>query len=111
MAAGAIHLAQESIEIVTSCSEVQACRPWLVAEMEIVRPTLIVYLGPVAAQALLGSKFKITQSHGTVQRAENLPPIIAPLHPSAILRRRTDDDRHALRSKPLLIYQEALLVL
>ncbi len=73
--------------------EIHACRPWLDAELEVVRPELIVCLGAVAAQSLLGSGFKITQSHGEAQHREGLPPIIATLHPSAILRARTDQDR------------------
>lgn len=76
-----------------SMKEIHACRPWLEAELEAVRPELIVCLGAVSAQSLLGSKFKITQSHGKVQRAEGFPPIIATLHPSAILRARTHEDR------------------
>ncbi len=74
-------------------TEIHACRPWLDAELETVGPKLIVCLGAVAAQSLLGPKFRITQSHGEVQRAEGLPPIIATLHPSAILRARTEEDR------------------
>ena len=76
-----------------SMKEVLACRPWLEAELETVRPKLIVCLGAVAAQSLLGTRFKITQSHGEVQETEGLPPIIATLHPSAILRARSDGDR------------------
>jgi DNA polymerase len=76
-----------------SMREIHACRPWLEAELEAVRPELIVCLGATAAQSLLGSGFKITQSHGKVQQAEGFPPIIATLHPSAILRARTDEDR------------------
>jgi DNA polymerase len=76
-----------------SMKEIHACRPWLEAELEAVRPELIVCLGATAAQSLLGSSFKITQSHGKVQQTEDLPPIIATLHPSAILRARTDEDR------------------
>jgi uracil-DNA glycosylase len=76
-----------------SMREIHACRPWLEAELEAVRPELIVCLGAVAAQSLLGSKFKITQSHGEVQKTEGLPPIIATLHPSAILRARSEEDR------------------
>jgi uracil-DNA glycosylase family protein len=77
-----------------SMKEIHACRPWLEAELETVRPELIVCLGAVAAQALLGSAFKITQSHGKLQQAAGLAPIIATLHPSAILRARTEEDRH-----------------
>jgi uracil-DNA glycosylase family protein len=76
-----------------SMKEIHACRPWLEAELEVVRPELIVCLGATAAQSLLGSGFKITQSHGKVQQVEGFPPIIATLHPSSILRARTDEDR------------------
>jgi uracil-DNA glycosylase len=74
--------------------EIHACRPWLEAELETVRPKLIVCLGAVASQSLLGSRFKITEFHGQIQQAAGFPPIIATLHPSAILRARTDEDRH-----------------
>jgi uracil-DNA glycosylase len=77
-----------------SMKEIQACRPWLMAELETVRPKLIVCLGAVAAQSFLGSNFKITQAHGKLQRADDFPPIIATLHPSSILRARTEEDRH-----------------
>jgi DNA polymerase len=77
-----------------SAREIRACRPWLDAELETVQPELIVCLGAVAAQSLLGSRFKLTQAHGVVQEADGLPPIIATLHPSAILRAQTDEDRH-----------------
>jgi len=76
-----------------SMKEIHACRPWLDAELETIHPELIVCLGAVAAQSLLGSKFKITQSHGQLQEIKGLPPVIATLHPSAILRARTDEDR------------------
>ena len=78
-----------------SMKEIHACRPWLAAELELVTPKLIVCLGAVAAQSLLGLSFRITQSHGKIQQAaEGFPPILATLHPSAILRARTDEDRH-----------------
>jgi uracil-DNA glycosylase family protein len=75
--------------------EITACRPWLDAELETVKPKLIVALGATAAQGLLGSSFRITQEHGKLQESPGLPPIIATLHPSAILRARTDEDRHS----------------
>lgn len=78
-----------------SMKEINACRPWLDAELETVRPKLIVALGATAAQGLLGSGFRITQEHGKVQSAPGLPPIVATLHPSAILRAQTDEDRHS----------------
>jgi len=75
--------------------EINACRPWLDAELETLRPKLIVALGATAAQGLLGSSFRITQAHGKVQEVAGMPPIIATLHPSAILRAQTDEERHA----------------
>jgi uracil-DNA glycosylase len=81
--------------------EIHACRPWLDAEIEAVQPELIVCLGATAAQGLLGAKFRITQSHGELQKVEGLPPIIATLHPSAILRARTPEDRE--QSRQMLI--------
>jgi uracil-DNA glycosylase family protein len=78
-----------------SMKEINACRPWLDAELETVKPKLIVALGATAAQGLLGSSFRIMQSHGKLQEAPGLPPIIATLHPSAILRAQTDEDRHS----------------
>ena len=85
-----------------SSSEIFACGPWLHAEIETVRPALIVCLGATAAQALLGAKFKVTQSHGTIQKEADsrlLPaaphtPILATFHPSSILRAASDEDRH-----------------
>jgi uracil-DNA glycosylase len=75
-------------------AEIRACRPWLDAEIEAVRPKLIVCLGAVASQSLLGAKFRLTQLHGTIQQAEGCPPLLATMHPAAILRSRTTDDRH-----------------
>jgi DNA polymerase len=85
-----------------SMQQIHACRPWLDAELEVVRPELIVCLGATAAQSLLGSKFKITQSHGELQRITGLPPMIATLHPSAILRAQTDEDRE--RDRKILLH-------
>ncbi|MFP5276259.1 MAG: UdgX family uracil-DNA binding protein [Acidobacteriota bacterium] len=76
-----------------SMQEIRACRPWLDAEVEAVEPRLIVCLGATAAQSLLGPKFRITQAHGKLESAKHLPPVLATLHPSAILRARTHEDR------------------
>ena len=78
--------------------EVRACRPWLDAEIETVRPKLLVCLGATAAQSLLGSAFRLTQHHGEIQSAAGLPPVVATLHPSAVLRAVTPEDRHAQRA-------------
>jgi DNA polymerase len=81
------------LHIKPSMTEIRAYRPWLDAELETVKPKLIVALGATAAQGLLGSSFRITQAHGKVQEVPGLPPIIATLHPSAILRAQTQEDR------------------
>ena len=65
--------------------EIQACRPWLEAEVARVQPQLIVCLGATAAQALLGRSFRVTRQHGEVLET-NLGPALATIHPSAILR-------------------------
>jgi uracil-DNA glycosylase family protein len=73
--------------------EVRACHPWLEAEIAVLRPRLVVALGATAAQALLGKDFRVTKSHGQVF---DLPPasrVTATVHPSSILRSRTDEER------------------
>jgi DNA polymerase len=75
--------------------EINACRPWLDAELQTIKPKLIVCLGAVASQSLLGARFKVTLDHGKPKEVEGFPPIIATLHPSAILRARTDEDRQS----------------
>jgi uracil-DNA glycosylase len=65
--------------------EITACRPWLVREMEAVRPRIIVCLGATAAQALLGAQFRLTKHRGEVFPTEH-GPVTATIHPSAILR-------------------------
>lgn len=76
-----------------SIGEVHACRPWLEAEIDIMRPKLIVCLGAVAAQGLLGPLFRVSRNHGIAQLSDGYPPIIATAHPASILRARTEDDR------------------
>lgn len=66
-------------------AEVAACRPWLEAEVARIGPELIVCLGATAAQALLGSAFRVTRQHGQVLPSD-LGPTLATIHPSAVLR-------------------------
>jgi DNA polymerase len=77
--------------------EIKACRPWLNAELDAVHPRLIVCLGATAAQGVLGSDFRVTQERGKLITREGLPPVAARVHPSSILRARTDEDRHRER--------------
>ena len=65
--------------------EVRACRPWLEEEVKAVRPALIVALGSTAAQSLLGPEFRVTRERGHVVESP-AGPVLATVHPSAILR-------------------------
>ena len=76
-----------------SLREIKACRPWLDAELQAVHPRLIVCLGATAAQGLLGAAFKVTQQRGVLLHPEGLPAVMATVHPSSILRARTEEDR------------------
>ena len=65
---------------------IKACMPWLKAELEVVKPTVVVLLGATAAQAVFGAKFRITRERGKLLTHDIAPAVIATLHPSAILR-------------------------
>jgi uracil-DNA glycosylase family protein len=69
-----------------SVGEVRACRPWLEAEIDLVRPRALVCLGATAAQALLGGDFRVTQRRGEVVASPLAPVVVATVHPSSILR-------------------------
>jgi len=77
-----------------NAKEIAACRPWLEAEIEIVKPKMIVCLGATAAQTLLGSKFRVSKDGGKFIESDLAPYIIATVHPSAILRAPDDETRH-----------------
>ena len=74
--------------------EIAACRPWLDAEIDVVKPEVVVCLGATAAQSLLGNSFKVTQRRGELIRSEIAPYIIATVHPSSILRAPDEETRH-----------------
>lgn len=66
--------------------EVQACRPWLDAEIALVRPELIVALGATAAKSLLGNDFRVSTARGRPHDHESGAVVVATVHPSAVLR-------------------------
>jgi uracil-DNA glycosylase family protein len=74
--------------------EITACRPWLEAEIALVKPKVIVCLGATAAQALLGPKFRVSKQRGQFIESTLAPYIIATVHPSSILRAPDDESRH-----------------
>jgi uracil-DNA glycosylase len=69
-----------------NAGEIGACRPWLDAEIAVVRPLVIVCLGATAAKALLGSSFKVSIDRGRFVESELAPLVTATVHPSSILR-------------------------
>ncbi len=69
-----------------NAAEIAACRPWLDAEIALVRPKVVVCLGATAAQALLGASFRVTKSRGAFIPSELAPFVTATVHPSSILR-------------------------
>ncbi len=81
-----------------SRTEVVACRPWLMAEIETLRPQVIVLLGATAAQSLLGAAFRVSAHRGELMslpqevdaQLDPKPRLVATVHPSAVLRDRTD---------------------
>jgi len=83
--------------------EIQACRPWLDAEIEIVEPEVVVALGATAAQSLLGRDFRITHHRGEWAAGEPVPRrkprVMATWHPSAVLRAPEREDRHRMRAE------------
>jgi uracil-DNA glycosylase len=76
-------------------AEIAACRPWLDAELEALKPKVLVCLGATAAQALLGRQFRVTKQRGVPVESDLAPNVIATVHPSSILRQETEEDRKA----------------
>jgi uracil-DNA glycosylase family 4 len=73
--------------------QVRACRPWLEAEIDAVRPRLIVLMGATAAQSLLGPTFLVPQRRGKLVPTPVGVPAVAAVHPSSILRAPDDASR------------------
>ncbi|MCA1825889.1 MAG: UdgX family uracil-DNA binding protein [Myxococcales bacterium] len=74
--------------------EIGACRPWLEAELRLLRPEVLVCLGATAAQALLGKSFRVTKMRGQILRQADYA-IMATVHPSSILRAPDEESRHS----------------
>ena len=67
-------------------TEMTACRPWLEAELAVVKPRVLVLLGATAAQSLLGRQFRVTQHRGELLESDLAEAVTATVHPSSILR-------------------------
>jgi len=73
--------------------EIEACRPWLDAELAVVKPKILVCLGATAAQSLLGKSFSVTRQRGQVVESPLAPLVMATVHPSSILRAQDSESR------------------
>ena len=78
-----------------SAREIAACRPWLVAELQVLKPKVLVCLGATAAQALLGKEFRVSQQRGVFVESPLAEHVLATVHPSSILRAPDDETRRA----------------
>ena len=76
-----------------NAAEISACRPWLDGEIALVKPEILVLLGATAAQAILGRDFRVTKQRGQFIERPGLPPMLATVHPSSILRAPDDETR------------------
>jgi uracil-DNA glycosylase len=76
-----------------NAAELAACRPWLEAELAVVKPKVLVALGATAAQAMLGRQFRVTKQRGMPVESDLAPHVVATVHPSSILRQETDEER------------------
>jgi DNA polymerase len=80
-----------------NAAEINACRPWLEAEIAVVQPRVLVPLGATAAQALLGRDFRVSVDRGKFIERPGLPLMMATVHPSSILRAPDDETRELER--------------
>ena len=93
-------------------SEINACRPWLLAEIDAVKPQVLLCLGASAAKSVLGGTFALMRSRGTIQESPYAKRVMATVHPSAVLRARDDEGRaelyHFLKNDLQLAYEASL---
>jgi uracil-DNA glycosylase len=80
-----------------NAAEINACFPWLEAELRVIRPEVLVCLGATAAQTIMGRSFRVTRQRGEILTSPFGIDVLATIHPSAILRARTDGDRRRER--------------
>jgi DNA polymerase len=73
--------------------EIAACRPWLEAELRIIKPNLVVAMGATAAQTIFGPGFRVTRERGKVLSSKFAPRVLATVHPSSLLRQPDEESR------------------
>ncbi len=77
-------------------SEVMACKPWLLAELDALKPKLVVCLGASASKSLLGGTFALMRDRGKLLSTPFAENVMATIHPSAVLRARDEASREVL---------------
>src|SRR4051794_22613081 len=82
-----------------SARQIEACRPWLQAEILVVKPDVIVCMGATAAQTMLGRDFRITKDRGKFFPSDDARWLTSTYHPSAILRAPDKADRDRMRAE------------
>ena len=75
--------------------EISACRPWLDAELDLLKPRVVVCLGATAAQALLGKDFRVSQQRGKFMESDLAEHVTPTVHPSSILRAPDEETRRS----------------
>lgn len=78
--------------------EIRACRPWVMKEIDVVQPEVLVCLGATAAQSLLGKQVRITRDHGVDLENTLAPHAVVTWHPSAILRMPSEDRDEGMKT-------------
>jgi DNA polymerase len=73
--------------------EIAACKPWLEAELRLVKPKLVVALGSTAGQTIFGPQFRVTRERGKVLSSPLAPKVMATVHPSSLLRQPDEESR------------------
>jgi uracil-DNA glycosylase len=76
--------------------EIKACSPWIEAELQVVKPELVVCMGATAVRAMIGTKTKVMRDHGKIVETKLGQPAMATIHPSAILRAEPGDRESAM---------------
>jgi uracil-DNA glycosylase len=92
-------------------SEIAACKPWLEAEIELIKPRVIVCLGASAAQVLLGSDFRVTQRRGEFIESPLAAYVMATVHPSSVLRAPDDETRREERARLVADFKKLRTIL
>jgi DNA polymerase len=83
------------LHLTPRAGEIEACKPWLGAEVRAVEPEAVLAMGATAARSLFGTKVKVTKDRGKPLESSLAPVAAVTIHPSALLRLRDHDERQA----------------